>query len=396
MKQTMIFTSESVTEGHPDKLCDQISDAIVDRFLKQDPDARIRTECAVSSAILFIAARFSSSATVDLAHAARKVIKRIGYDQPDFNANSCSILASPQAVPIDKHKPIPDTLSEDAIEKVVVKNQVTLFGYACDHSPNLMPLPISLAHELARQLTAVRKRSILPYLAPDGKIQVGVEYQDRRPTRIHSVTVTANQRTIRNPGIRKLRSDILEAVIKPVLDRAEIDIDAKTSITVNPDGPELGGPAHHSGLTGRKNAIDTYGEFSRHSGKALSGKDPLRIDRVGAYAARNAAKNVVAAGLASECEVMLSYSIGFPGPVSLHVHSFGTGVEDDARLTDIVRRCFDFRLAAIVHRFNLKHLPAGDPQGFYAKLAVYGHFGRPDLTLPWEATDSCTALQKEM
>jgi S-adenosylmethionine synthetase len=391
-----MFTSESVTEGHPDKLCDQISDAIVDNFLKQDPSARVRAECAVSSAIIFIAARFASEAKVDLAYVARKVIQRIGYDQPDFNAQICSILAAPQALPIGKTSKFDEErLTEAQIKRIAAKNQVTLFGFACDQTPALMPLPIWLAHQLARQLSAVRHDKTLAYLTPDGKVQVGVEYKDRRPKRIHGVTITASQINPNKPGPKKLYQDILETVIEPVLDNEEIKLDDKTRIFVNPDGPYMGGPIHHSGLTGRKSAVDTYGEYARHSGDALSGKDPMRIDRVGAYAARYAAKNVVAAGLASECEVMLSYSIGLTPPVSLQVQTYGTGKIPDAKIVELLKKHFEFRLAGILRQFNLRYLPSKHLDGFYQKLAAYGHFGRSDIELPWEQTDKVELLKSK-
>jgi S-adenosylmethionine synthetase len=396
MRDEVMFTSESVTEGHPDKLCDQISDAVVDQFLIQDPYARIRVECAVSSAILFIAANFASIAKVDLAHVARKVIKEIGYNQPDFNPTGCSILTAPRALPIDRNDQFNTyTLTDEEIDRIAVKNQVTLFGFACDQTPVFMPLPIYLAHRLSQRLTEVRKEMTLPYLSPDGKVQVGISYRKGRPHRVHSVTVTANQQEKGKPGIRKLRGDIREAVIQPVFEAEGLPLTRSTKIHVNPDGAHLGGPTRHSGLSGRKNAIDTYGEYCRHSGKALSGKDPLRIDRVGAYAARHAAKNVVAAGLAEQCEVMLSYSIGQTRPVSLQVSTFGTGKLPDLALSQLLERHFDFRLAAILRRFDLRRLPALIPGGFYKTLAAYGHFGRTDVDLPWEAVDAADALAED-
>jgi len=388
-----MFTSESVTEGHPDKLCDQISDAIVDHFIRQDPYARVRVECAVSSAIIFIAARFASSAKVDFAHLARKVIRKIGYDQPDFNDKICSILSAPQELPVDKSNQFEEAeLTEARIDKIAAKNQVTLFGFACDHTPVLMPLPIWLSNKLARQLTFVRKNNILPYLQPDGKVQVGVSFQERNPSRIYSVTIAASQNKPDKPGAKKLHQDILENVIKPVFKDEPIRPDRKTRIFINPDGPYLGGPTHHSGLTGRKSAVDTYGEYARHSGDALSGKDPLRIDRIGAYAARYAAKNVVAAGLASECEVMLSYSIGLTQPVSLQVQTFGTGKIPEARIAELLAENFEFRLAGILKQFQLRQLPVKHLDGFFQQLAAYGHFGRTDMDLPWEATDKADKL----
>jgi S-adenosylmethionine synthetase len=396
MIKNFIFTSDSVTEGHPDKLCDQISDAIVDFFLSQDPQARVRAECAVSSAIVFIAARFRSKIKMDFSRIARKVIKRIGYEQEDFNDKICSILTTPNALPIDAKDLFNEqSLTDQEIAKIPARNQVTVFGFACDHTPALLPYPIWLAHRLARQLTAVRRIKSLPYLMPDGKVQVGVEFKARQPRRIHSVTVTANQRDFKKPSQRRLRSDIREQVVIPVFADEPVQPDRRTKINVNPDGPYLGGPTHHSGLTGRKNAIDTYGEFSRHSGKALSGKDPLRIDRIGAYAARYAAKNVVAAGLATECEILLSYSIGTTQPVSLQVQTFGTGQIADKEIARLIQNHFDFRLAAILRDLNLRHLPALAGGRFYQILAAYGHFGRTDIDLPWEKTDRAEALRDD-
>lgn len=395
MIKNFMFTSESVTEGHPDKLCDQISDAIVDYLLMQDPYAKVRAECAVSAAILFIAARFQSEAQVDFARLARKVIKRIGYIHSSFNPHSCSILSSPQALPIDESLRFDEAaLSSKEIDRIAVKNQATVFGFACRQTPELMPYPIWLAHRLAKRLTEVRKENILPYLMPDGRVQVGVEYADRMPQRIHSLVIHVHQEKADKPGIKALLQDIQETVIQPVCEAAAIQPDGNTKILINPEGPYLGGPAHHSGLTGRKSAIDTYGEYARHSGKALSGKDPSRIDRIGAYAARYAAKNIVAAGLAGECEIMLSYSPGLPRPVSLMVQTFGTGQIPDEQLKQMVRDHFDFRFAALLKKFNLRHLPAQNPGGFYQKLAVFGHFGRTDMELPWEQTDMAETLRE--
>ncbi|MCC5636494.1 methionine adenosyltransferase [Nostoc sp. CHAB 5844] len=389
MKKDFMFTSESVTEGHPDKLCDQISDAIVDRFLQQDPYARVITECAASTGILFIAARFEPNANVDFTNIARQVIEQVGYEQKEFNGKTCSILTSLRELPASQsHLFDENNLSDEEIEKITVTNQVTVFGFACNQTYTLMPLPIWLAHKLARQLSEVRHKNILPYLTPDGKTQVGVEYSDRRPDRIHSITVIASQNKAGKPDYQQLQTDIRETVINPVFEHEEIRPDAKTRIFINPDGPLIkGGPAVHSGLTGRKNAIDTYGEYSKHSGSALSGKDPIRIDRIGAYIARYAAKNVVAAKLADECEVQLSYSIGLSRPVSVQVETFGTGKISDEEITNLLEKHFDFRLAGIIKQFNLRHLPTIHQGGFYRQLAVYGHVGRMDIDLPWEKTD---------
>lgn len=383
-----IFTSESVTEGHPDKMCDQISDAVVDHFLSLEPFSTVRCECAISGAIIFIAAHFASTITVDFTHLARKVVKDIGYDQADFNPKSCSILTSPRAASIDPADHFDEhTLSDAQMEAIKAKNQVTVFGYAVDQSPVFMPLPIYKANKLTRRLTHVRKQNILPYLMPDAKVQVGVQYDRLTPKRIHSITLEVHTRTIGKPDAKTMKEDLMEAVIAPVFDNAPIAPDADTDVNINPNGPYLGGPLYHSGLTGRKCAVDTYGEYARHSGKALSGKDPLRIDRIGVYAARYAAKNLVAAGLAKACEVMVSYATGSAQPVSLMVNTFGTSEYPDAQLADRLRDTFDFRPAGILKRFSLRHLPSQQASGFFQKLSTNGHVGREDLDLPWERKD---------
>lgn len=399
MQHDFMFTSESVTEGHPDKLCDQVSDAIVDRFLQQDPYARIIAECATATAILFIAARFDARASVDFPAVARQVINQVGYDQPAFNSQTCSIVTSLKELPSDGYGHFAEEqLSDEDIDRIPVKNQVTVFGFACNQTPAYLPLPIWLAHQLARQLTIARRTRLLPYLTPDGTTQVGIEYRQRRPYRIHSLTVVASQNapaTSTGPTLERLRDDVRAAVIEPVFHEESLKPDARTQIFVNPDGILLmGGPAVHSGLTGRKNAIDTYGEYSRHSGAALSGKDPTRIDRIGAYAARYAAKNVVAAGLADECEVQLSYSIGQARPISIQVQTFGTSTIPDDTINALVTQHFDFRLASIIRQFQLRFLPMRVPGGFYQKLAAYGHVGRMDIGLPWEVTDKAALLQE--
>jgi S-adenosylmethionine synthetase len=389
MKKDFMFTSESVTEGHPDKLCDKISDAIVDRFLLQDPYSRIITECAVSTGIVFIAARFEPNTNVDFTNIARKVIDQVGYDQADFNGKTCSILTSlKELTPSNAHNFDERKLSESEIEQIPVRNQVTVFGFACNQTPAFMPLPIWLAHKLARQLTAVKRHKTLTYLSPDGKTQVGIEYKNRKPYRIHSISVIASQNSSEEPNFKQLDDDIRDTVIKPVFLNEEIQPDENTRIFIDFNEPfNAGGPSIHSGLTGRKNAIDTYGEYSRHSGSALSGKDPTRIDRIGAYVARYAAKNIVAANLASECEIQLSYSMGYSKPVSIQVETFGTGKLADEEIIKILEKHFDFRLAGIIKHFNLRFLPSLRKDGFYEKLAAYGHVGRTDISLPWEMTD---------
>ncbi len=395
MKKHFIHTSESVTEGHPDKLCDQISDAIVDRFLEHDLCARIIAECAVSLSVVFIAARFASDVKVDFPNVARKVIRRIGYVDHEFNFKTCSILTSLKEMTPEQHCLVVENgVSEEDIDRIVAYDQVTLFGFACNQSPTLMPLPIWLAHKLSRRLSEVRLQGVLPYLAPDGTTQVGVEYDNRMPHRLHSITINSSQIDRTYPKLERLRDDVMETVIKAAFEGEPIVPDENTRILINPGGPlKLGGPSVHSGLTGRKNAIDTYGGYARNSGSALSGKDPLRIDRVGAYAARYAAKNVVAAGLADQCEVQLSYSIGLAGPVSIQVETMGTGKLSDDKISALVEKHFDFRLGGIVRQFNLTGLPSLSRGGFYRKLAAYGHFGRTDMDLPWEATDKADLLR---
>ncbi len=394
MKKEFVHTSESVTEGHPDKLCDQISDALIDRFYESDPTSRIIAECAVSSSIVFIAARFSSLAKVDFPNVARKVIRKIGYMDLEFNYKTCSVLTSLKEMPQNQHFHFEESNLTDAeIDKFPATDQVTLFGFACRQSPELMPLPIMLAHKLARRLSLVRRDSILPYLAPDGSTQVGVHYIDGKPTRIHSLTISATQLDRFWPTPAVLQEDILRHVVDEVFKNESIKPDNDTRLFINPYSfLRLGGPSMHSGLTGRKNALDTYGGYSRNGGAALSGKDPLRIDRVGAYAARYAAKNVVAAGLAEECEVQLSYAIGLTRPVSIQVETRGTGVIDDSLLAEKVERCFDFRLGGILRKFNLRRLPSVSKNGFFRKLAVFGHFGRDDFYVPWEETDKTEEL----
>jgi S-adenosylmethionine synthetase len=388
-----ILTSESVTPGHPDKLCDQISDAAIDAFLRQDPGARAVVECAVATGVVFLAARFAAEAAIDLPSLARKVIADAGYLDSRFDARSCSILTSFTELPLTMREPplaIPD---EDEIERHCAQDQVSVFGYACRESPELMPLPISLAHRLARALDRRRRQGGLPWLLPDGKTQLSIEYRNGRPVRIHGLSLTAAVAPD-TPGAEvdeRLRLLAIEALAD-----GELQPDGKTAIHINAGGPyETGGPARHAGLTGRKNGIDTYGEIAHQSGAALSGKDPSRIDRIAAYAARHAAKNVVAAGLAERCEVHLAYAIGQARPISISVESFGTGGAGDAKTAARLARSIDFRPAAIVHRFSLRTRPmAADDGGFYRPLAVYGHVGRGDLDLPWEATDIVDVLRR--
>jgi len=398
MRKDFLFTSESVTEGHPDKLCDQISDAIVDHFLEQDPYARIIAECAVAKGIVFIATRFAARASVDLAQVARRVIQQVGYvDDSTFNARDCTVMTSITELPMSQYSAVDEnTLSEHELDRLGAKNQSNAFGYACNQTPALLPLPIWLAHRLARRLSAARLERRLTYLLPDGTTQVGVEYRDGKPQRIHSIALVASH-TANVPDLDELRRALRDEVIVDVFRNEVIRPDGDTQIFVNPDGPFVGGgPASHAGLTGRKTGVDSYGEYARNSESALSGKHPLRIDRVGAYAARYAAKNVVAAQLAEECEVQLSYSIGLAHPVSIEVETFGTGRIADDAITTLLEQHFDFRVGGIVKQFNLRHLPRQVKGGFYRKLAAYGHVGRMDIGLPWEKTDRAHMLAQAL
>ena len=395
MTSNFIFTSESVTRGHPDKICDQVSDAIVDHFLKQDPDARIVAECAVSSGVMFISTHYASSAvSIDVSEIARRTVSEIGYPKEIFDANDCTILSSIMDHSETDYTPLDlDAMSDKEIDKITARQQASVFGYACDHTEDLLPYPIWLAHRLAYRMDVVQSIKKLPYLLPDAEIQVGFRFEDGQPARIHSITLVATQSENSEADIEGLRKDMIDKVIKPVMKKERIKSDEDTIIHINPGGIRKGGgPSVHSGLTGRKTGIDTYGGYARSSGAALSGKDPMRIDRVGAYIARYAAKNVVAAGLARECEVQLSYSIGSADPVSIRVRTFGSSELDDEVIADRVKQVFDFRPGGIVRDLGLKKL-SSQLGGFYRKLAVYGHMGRRELEVPWESTAIASKLK---
>jgi S-adenosylmethionine synthetase len=391
MASAMIFTSESVTPGHPDKLCDQISDAAIDAFLRADSGARAVVECAVATGIVFLAARFVSQAPVDLPSIARKVIAEAGYVENGFDARSCSILTSFVELPEQMRDPPSLPHDEAAIEASSAQDQANVFGFACRDTPELMPLPISLAHRLARCLDNARREGA-PGLSPDGKTQVSIEYRDDRPARIHTISLTAA--VTPEADARQLEDELRSLALASFHDDG-LKPDAATKIHVNLGATyESGGPARHAGLTGRKNGIDTYGEIARQSGAALSGKDPSRIDRIGAYAARHAAKNVVTAGLADRCEVHIAYAIGRARPLSLSVETFGTASVDEGEIAARLERNLDLRPLAIANRYALRTRPATAPEtGFFRPLAVYGHFGRADLDLPWERLDLLDALR---
>jgi S-adenosylmethionine synthetase len=395
MSKTFLFTSESVTEGHPDRVCDIISDAVVDRFLQQDLYSRVLTECALSKNVVFLAARFASKAVVDIPDIARRAIAEIGYHPQEFSASDCTVVTSFVAQSLESRCEQDEAgMTDKELDRIAVRNQVTQFGFACTQTADLLPFPIVIANRLAHQLTAARRERKVPYLSPDCTTQVGVEFERGRPTRIHSITLIAGTHGVPDLGPAELREDLAKWVVAPVFDRESIQPDEETEIFVNPRGMfHKSGPAAHSGMTGRKTASDSYGGFARQSGSALSGKDPSRVDRVGAYAARYAAKNVVAAGLAEQCEVQLSYSIGQAKPVSVVISTFGTGSVADSVIKARVEKQFDFRLGAIIRDFDLRRLPTKHKSGFFRKLPAHGHYGTSFTELPWERVDKADLLK---
>lgn len=396
MSEDFIFASESITAGHPDKICDQISDAIVDHFLVQDPYASVEAECVLASGIMFITNHYASTADLDVPTLARRLVSDIGYPKNVFDAENCTIMTSLMDRSKSNYQPIDlDCLDDHGINQFTAKQPVTVFGFACDQTEVLLPLPIWLAHRLTNKLDHPKTIKKLPYLLPDGKVQVDIEYKKARPHRVHSINLVVSQTDHDAIGLDQLRTDLVNHVVEPVMKNSKVPIDEKTLISVNPEGLLIGGgPDMHSGVTGHKTSMDTYGSYSRQSGAALSGKDPLRIDRASAYVARYAAKNVVAAGLARECEVLLSYSIGSAMPVSIGVRTFGTGEISSEEIENRLREVFDFRPAAIVRNFNLHKLPGENlEKGFYRRLAVYGHVGRTDMELPWENTERSGELK---
>jgi len=410
--KNFLFTSESVTEGHPDKVCDQISDAILDEFLTKDRHSRVAAETTVTTGMALVCGEITADCYVDIPQVVRNTIKNIGYagsNAGGFDADTCAVLTSIDEQSTDIGNGVNKALetrknnaetSATETEEIGAGDQGIMFGYACNETPELMPLPISLAHKLAHKLTEIRKQGIVNYLRPDGKSQVTVEYINGKPERIHTILLS----TQHNPEINGIsdnqqvqdiiKNDLKKYVIDAVFSNENIKPDENTIILINPSGRfVIGGPQGDSGLTGRKIIVDTYGGYSRHGGGAFSGKDPTKVDRSAAYAARYVAKNVVASGLADKCEIELAYAIGMAEPVSIMVDTFGTGKISDDEISAIVSKNFDLRPAAIIKNFDLRNLPAKNGGKFYQLLAAYGHMGRTDINVPWEATDKAALLK---
>ncbi len=410
-----LFTSESVTEGHPDKVCDQISDAILDEFLTKDTHARVAAETTVTTGMVLVSGEITADCYVDIPQVVRNTIKDIGYvgeTSGGFDCGTCAVLTSIDEQSTDiaggVNKAL-ETRSENAdtavkeTEELGAGDQGIMFGFACNETPELMPLPISLAHKLSYRLSQVRKEGKLNYLRPDGKSQVTVEYIDGVPARIHTVLLS----TQHNPEIdgisdnskvqEIINRDLKKYVIDYVFETETIKPDSETKILINPSGRfVIGGPQGDAGLTGRKIIVDTYGGYSRHGGGAFSGKDPTKVDRSAAYAARYVAKNIVAAGLADKCEIELAYAIGVAEPISVFVDTFGTGKISDDEISDLVKENFELSPMAIIKHFDLRNLPAKNNGKFYQKLASYGHMGRTDIVVPWELTDKADILKKSL
>ena len=386
-----LFTSESVTEGHPDKICDQISDAILDELMKHDPDSRVACETSVTTGLVLVAGEITTKHYVDIPKVVRETINEIGYDRAKygFDGSTCAVLTSINEQSADIALGVDNSLEAKTegkeVEDFGAGDQGIMFGFACNETEELMPLPISLAHRLAKQLSDVRKQKKLDYLRPDGKTQVTIEYNDDKPVRVHTILIS----TQHSPKVEReqIEADLIKEVITPIVPKELMDKD--TIIYVNPTGRfVIGGPQGDSGLTGRKIIVDTYGGYARHGGGAFSGKDCTKVDRSAAYAARYVAKNVVAAGLADKCEIELAYAIGVAEPLSIFVDTKGTAKIEEEEIEKLVRKHFDLRPSAIIRDLELR-------KPIYKQTAAYGHFGRPDLDLPWERTDKAEILKKE-
>ncbi|MBM7649714.1 S-adenosylmethionine synthetase [Bacillus ectoiniformans] len=394
-KQRRLFTSESVTEGHPDKICDQISDAILDAILAKDANARVAAETSVTTGLVLVAGEITTSSYVDISKIVRETVKEIGYTRAKygFDSETCGVLTSIDEQSADIAAGVNVALearegkmSDEEIEAIGAGDQGLMFGFACNETKELMPLPISLAHKLSRRLTEVRKEEILPYLRPDGKTQVTIEYdEDNKPVRVDTIVISTQHHP--EATLEQIQRNVREYVIDPVVPKELIDGDTK--FFINPTGRfVIGGPQGDAGLTGRKIIVDTYGGYARHGGGAFSGKDPTKVDRSAAYAARYVAKNIVAAGLADKCEVQLAYAIGVAQPVSIAVDTFGTGTVSEEVLVELIRTNFDLRPAGIIKMLDLR-------RPIYKQTAAYGHFGRTDVDLPWERTDIAAKLKEQ-
>ena len=414
VSKNFLFTSESVTEGHPDKVCDQISDAILDEFLTKCPSSRVAAETTVTTGMALVCGEITSDCYVDIPQVVRNTIKNIGYvgeNGGGFDYKTCAVLTSIDEQSTDIAGGVNKALesrnnnadtSSNETEDIGAGDQGIMFGYACNETPELMPLPISLAHKLSYRLSRVRKKGIVDYLRPDGKSQVTVEYVDGKPSRIHTVLISTQHDPVigtesNNEKVQEIIDrDIREHVIDYVFKKEAIKPDENTVILVNPSGRfVIGGPQGDAGLTGRKIIVDTYGGYSRHGGGAFSGKDPTKVDRSAAYASRYVAKNIVASAIADKCEIELAYAIGVAEPVSILVDTFGTGKISDDDISEIVSELFDLRPVAIINKFDLRGLPAKNGGKFYQKLAAYGHMGRTDIAVPWEETDMAEAISEK-